>query len=56
MFMSAWCEYVHELKDGMFYSTRQAELNETFQLSPNEYICNIARMKNIHYSFYKTSK
>ena len=29
-----------------------AELNGTFQLSTNEHIRTIARMKNIHYLFY----
>ena len=33
-----------------------AELNGTFQLSTNEHIRTIARMKNIHYLFYITSK
>ena len=35
----------------------EAMLNRTFHLSPNEnIICTIARMKDIHYSFYITSK
>ena len=34
----------------------EAELNGTFYLSPNENICSIARMKNIHYLFYKKVK
>ena len=33
-----------------------AELNGTFQLSTNEHIRTIARMKNVHYLFYITSK
>ena len=32
----------------------EAELNGTFHLSPNENICSIARMRNIHYLFYIT--
>ena len=32
----------------------EAELNGTFNLSPNENICSIARMRNIHYLFYIT--
>ena len=32
----------------------EAELNGTFHLSPNENICSIARMENIHYLFYIT--
>ena len=34
----------------------EAKLNRTFHLSLNENISTIARMKNIHYLFYKTSK
>ena len=34
----------------------KAKLNRTFYLSPNENICTIAKMKNIHYLFYITSK
>ena len=34
----------------------EAELNGTFHLSPNENICSIARMRNIHYLFYITCK
>ena len=34
----------------------EAKLNRTFNLSPNENICTIARMKSIHYLFYITSK
>ena len=34
----------------------EAKLNRTFKISPNENICTIARMKNIHYLFYITSK
>ena len=34
----------------------EAKLNRTFYLSPNENICTIARMKNIHYLFCITSK
>ena len=30
----------------------KAKLNRIFHLSPNENICNIARMKNIHYFIY----
>ena len=33
-----------------------AKLNRTFNLSPNDNICTITRMKNIHYLFYITSK
>ena len=43
------------VKDGMFYSTRPGKLNRTFHLSPNEKICTIARLKNIHYLFNITS-
>ena len=32
----------------------EAELNGTFHLSPNENICSIVRMRNIHYLFYIT--
>ena len=38
-----WYRYIHGVKDIMFYS-------------PNENICTIARMKDIHYLFYITSK
>ena len=34
----------------------EVELNGTFHLSPNENICTIAPMKNIHYLFYMTAK
>ena len=34
----------------------EAKLNRTFHLSPNENICATARMKNIQYLFYITSK
>ena len=34
----------------------EAKLNGTFNLSPNENICTIARMKNIHYLFHIISK
>ena len=34
----------------------EAELNGTVHFSPNENICSIARMKNIHYLFYITAK
>ena len=34
----------------------EAKLNRKFHLSPNENICTIARMKDIHYLFYVTSK
>ena len=34
----------------------EANLNRTFHISPNENICTIAQMKNIHYLFYITSK
>ena len=33
----------------------EVELNGTFHLLPNENICSIARMRNIHYLFYITS-
>ena len=36
-----WYEHFHEVKDEMFHS-------------PNENICSIARMRNIHYLFYIT--
>ena len=32
------------------------EANRIFHLSPNENICTITRMKNIHHLFYITSK
>ena len=34
----------------------EAKLNRTFHLSLNENICAVARIKNIHYLFYITSK
>ena len=34
----------------------EAKLNRTFHISPNENICTIVRMINIHYLFYITSK
>ena len=57
MFMSAMLQMFHEVKDEMFYSTTlcQFECNIKFNLSANENICTIARMKNIHYLFYKAS-
>ena len=33
----------------------KAKLNRTFHLSPNVNSCTIARMKSIHYLFYRTS-
>ena len=34
----------------------EAGFNRTFNLSANENICTIARMRNIHYLFYISSK
>ena len=50
-----WYKYFHEVKDEMFHSTRRSRVEwYTFHLSPNENICSIARMRNIHYLFYIT--
>ena len=49
------CVYVHEVKDGMIFQ-REAKLNRTYHLSPNENIFTITLMKNIPYLFYITSE
>ena len=60
MVMSAMVQiyaYFHEMKDGIFYSTRRSQVEYNIYISRNENICRptIAGMKNIDYLFYKTS-
>ena len=44
------------MKDECSIQQGEAELNGTFNLSTHENILSIARMQNINYLFYVTSK
>ena len=48
--------YFHEMKIECSIQRGEAKLNRTIHLSPNENICTIPRMKNVHYLFNIASK